>query len=48
MKLEFFSGTLELSCGKEESFPECLEHIFKYDPVPGTTGPGDVIMLPQW
>ncbi|MBE6384834.1 MAG: DEAD/DEAH box helicase [Lentisphaerae bacterium] len=32
MKLEFFSGTLELSCGKEESFPECLEHIFKYDP----------------
>ena len=36
MKLEFFSGTLELTLGKEESFPGCLEHIFKSDPRTGT------------
>ena len=32
MKLEFFSGTLELTLGKEETFPPCLTDLFKFDP----------------
>ena len=35
MILEFSSGTLELTPGKEEPFPEVLEGIFKADPRTG-------------
>jgi hypothetical protein len=32
VRLEFFSGTLELSLEKGETFPACLTALFKFDP----------------